>query len=137
LADRADSGRVSRSPSAPEAPALLDGAVLATLHDEFASTGDLDELERLIRGFLDRGVGQIADMTAAAERGDADAIRDGAHKLKGSSRTLGATRAGAVAAAIEEAAAAGDVPAATRALPELEEVLALTRSAFAEAVASG
>ena len=120
----------------PEIPTLLDESTLADLYSDFASTGDLPHLAELVRGFLDRGATQLNTIAAAVQVGDAEAIRRAAHKLKGSSRTLGAALLGAVAARIECAAVEGDVPAARRAVPELESVFAQSRTALSERVAA-
>lgn len=117
-----------------EIPTLLDERILGELHEDFASTGDLPELADLMRTFLERGVEQLAAVTAAVEDRDIEAIRQAAHKMKGSSRTLGASLTGAVASKIEEAGEAGDVVAARRSLPELEVVFALSRVALTDAI---
>ena len=117
----------------PDIPTLLDERTLAALHDDFASTGDLDELAGLIRTFVERGAKQVAEIAALADSGDAEELRKAAHKLKGSSRTLGASLVGEVAAKIEDAGGAGDVAAARRAVPELEVVFSRTRGALLDA----
>jgi two-component system, OmpR family, response regulator len=122
------------SSGAPEIPALLDETVLATLHDDFAATGDLDELVDLIRRFLARGNEQVTELRAAVDGGDAGAVRAGGHKLKGSTRTMGAALAGAVAAKLEQAGTDGDLHAARLALRELEVVFSLTGAALSDAI---
>jgi HPt (histidine-containing phosphotransfer) domain-containing protein len=111
---------------------LLDEQVLASLREDFASTGDLGELASIIRNFLERAAREVGTIAQAVADSDAEAARQAGHKLKGSSRTLGASRLGAAAAQVESAAAAGDLAAATDALRELESVFALTRAALAE-----
>jgi CheY-like chemotaxis protein/HPt (histidine-containing phosphotransfer) domain-containing protein len=125
---------VSASSGTPDIPTLLDDRILADLHEDFASTDDLPELAALIRGFLDRGTEQAESLAAAIRSGDAQVVRAAAHKIKGSSRTLGASLVGAVAAKIEEAADAGDALAAKRALPELEVAFSLSRGAFCDII---
>ena len=120
--------------SAPEIPTLLDEAVLADLHEDFASTGDLDELAALIRNFVARGGEGVEEARGALESGDAEPARKAAHKLKGSSRTLGAGLLGAVAAKVEAAAAEGDLEVASRAARELDVVWSLTRHALSDMV---
>ena len=51
--------------SAPEIPTLLDEAALVGLHEDFASTGDLDELATLIRNFLARAARCAVAITQA------------------------------------------------------------------------
>jgi CheY-like chemotaxis protein len=120
----------------PDIPTLLDEQALARLHADFASTGDLGELAALIRNFLARGAEQVDAVSTAVAAGDAEAARQAAHKLKGSSQTLGASLTGAVAAKIEAAGREGDLAAASRAVPELEVVFSLTRAALEDAVAA-
>jgi len=120
--------------NAPEIPTLLDEGVLADLHEDFASTGDLEELATLIRNFLARGGEGVEVARAALESGDAETARNAAHKLKGSSRTLGAALVGAVAAKVEATAAAGDLEAASRGTRELDVVWSLTRRALSDMV---
>jgi len=116
----------------PEIPALLDDQALGDLHEDFASTGDLDELATLIRNFCTRGEGDVGAVRAAADTGDAEGVRTSAHKLKGSSRTLGANLLGAVAAKAESAGAGGDLVTAQRAARELEIAYSLTRRALTD-----
>jgi CheY-like chemotaxis protein/HPt (histidine-containing phosphotransfer) domain-containing protein len=117
-----------------EIPTLLDEAVLAALHEDFASTGDLDELATLIRNFVARAGEGAEETRLAVESGDAETARKAAHKLKGSSRTLGAGLLGAVAAKVEEAAEEGDLEVASRAARELDVVWSLTRHALSDMV---
>ena len=130
----ADDPRVAAPADAIEIPTLLDEQALATLHGDFASTGDLDELATLIRTFLDRGDEQVRAVAAAVERSDAGAARAAGHKLKGSCGTLGASLAGAVAGKVELAGASGDLAAARLAARELEVVFSLTRAALTDAL---
>jgi CheY-like chemotaxis protein/HPt (histidine-containing phosphotransfer) domain-containing protein len=120
--------------NAPEIPTLLDEAALADLHEDFASTGDLDELATLISNFVARGGEGVEEARAAVESGDAGSARKAGHKLKGSSRTLGAGLLGAVAAKVEAAAAEGDLEVASRAARELDVVWSLTRQALSDMV---
>jgi CheY-like chemotaxis protein/HPt (histidine-containing phosphotransfer) domain-containing protein len=127
-------GGVSSLPAPPDIPTLLDEAVLGRLHEDFASTGDLPELAGLISSFIARAGDQLAIVESAVQAGEPQAIRAAAHKLKGSSRTLGASLLGAVAAKLEAAGDAGDVPAARRSVADLEVVFALSRSGLADMI---
>jgi CheY-like chemotaxis protein/HPt (histidine-containing phosphotransfer) domain-containing protein len=118
----------------PEIPTLLDDRILGDLHEDFAETDDLPHLAELMRKFLDRGAEQLTVVAAAVHGGDADEVRRAAHKLKGSSRTLGAGLLGAVAANIEQAGGNGDLVAAKGALGELEVVFSLSRSALLDMI---
>ena len=111
---------------------LLDEQVLASLREDFASTGDLGELAAIIRNFLEHAARELGTIAEAVADSDAEAARLAGHKLKGSSLTLGASRLGAAAEQVEAAAAAGDLAAATDALRELESVFALTRASLAD-----
>lgn len=115
-------------------PTLLDDGALAALHEDFASTGDLDELAKLIGGFLERGEEQVGAVAKAVAGGDLASAGAAAHKLGGASRTLGASLVGAVAGRIEDAARARDEGAARRTVPELEAVFSLSRAALLDAV---
>jgi len=126
---------VSASPGS-DIPTLLDEEILANLREDFASTGDLDELGALMRGFLEHGAESIAAIAEALERGDAEGVRTAAHKLKGSSRTLGASLVGAVSAQVEDAGAAGDLATAAGGLRELEIAFSRTRAALTERFAT-
>jgi CheY-like chemotaxis protein/HPt (histidine-containing phosphotransfer) domain-containing protein len=125
---------VSSVSATPDVPALLDDDVLAKLYEDFASTDDLPDLAELIRRFLERGDGHVSDLAAAVDGGDPEEIRQAAHRIKGSTRTLGAELCGAVAERIEMAAAASDVAEARRRLPELEIVFSLSRAALTDVV---
>jgi CheY-like chemotaxis protein/HPt (histidine-containing phosphotransfer) domain-containing protein len=118
----------------PEILTLLDEQALANLHEDFASTGDLADLAELIRNFLARGDEQVRAVAAAVERGDTDAARAAGHKLKGSSSTLGAPLASAVAGKVEQAGAEGDMEGSRRALRELEVVFSLTRGVLTDTI---
>ena len=130
--ERADEAPVTPAPA--DIPTLLDHDALARLHEDFASTGDLDDLADLIRGFVQRGAEQVEAVGAAVARRDLKAVRAAGHKLKGSSHTLGASLAGAVAGKLEDAAEAGDAAAARLAFRELEVVFSLTRAALGDAI---
>ncbi len=91
----------------PDSDELLDDATLARLRDEYASTGDLPELAALIRSFLLRGARELDALAGAAGQRDMAALSAGAHKLKGSSRSLGAMLVGAAAERLESAAHGG------------------------------
>jgi HPt (histidine-containing phosphotransfer) domain-containing protein len=110
--------------------ALLDNATLGALYEDFASTGDLPELGELIGSFLDRCADQIERVATAVAVGDPASIHDTAHKLKGSSRTLGAGRLGTVAAAIEGAADAFDIATARALMAELRETFIESHAAL-------
>jgi Hpt domain-containing protein len=64
-------------------------------------------IDSLLARFGDAGTGLMADIAAAA--GDAERLTGLAHKLKGATRTAGATRLGELAATLERSGSASDV----------------------------
>ena len=94
--------------SSPE-EALLDGSALAGLRELGAA-----EFESLVRLFLTDGAARVAALREAAGKGDAHAIAELAHSLKGSSGTFGATALADICAELEAAASSGDLATALR-----------------------
>lgn len=84
----------------------------------------LAELDTAVRA-------DIADLQAALDRGDAPSVRRAAHRVKGAALTIGAARLAALAAQVEEASGAADMPlprdGAGALLEELKGVLAAAR----------
>jgi signal transduction histidine kinase/ligand-binding sensor domain-containing protein/CheY-like chemotaxis protein/HPt (histidine-containing phosphotransfer) domain-containing protein len=78
---------------------------------EFMATadGDAEFAEELVDVFIDSGDAVLRDIRDALERGDAPAIRQAAHSLKGSSASMRARATSDAAAQLEAAARAGDV----------------------------
>jgi signal transduction histidine kinase/CheY-like chemotaxis protein/HPt (histidine-containing phosphotransfer) domain-containing protein len=97
-----------RQADATSAPAdvrePIDRSVAAQLVGNDAAV-----IDSLLARFGDAGAGLMADIAAAA--GDADRLTGLAHKLKGAARTAGATRLGALAAALERSGSANDLAA--------------------------
>ncbi|KAA0680923.1 DUF3369 domain-containing protein [Roseomonas genomospecies 6] len=91
-------------PSAPEtagdaassAGPPIDVGVLATLFD-----GDMEFVAQLLQEFIVSNSASRDRLVAAHESGDWDAVRQAAHKLAGSSRTVGARDLAEVSDAIE------------------------------------
>ena len=118
---------------------LLDEAALDRLHEDYAATGDLEELAVLIGNFLRRAEESVESVRSAFGRGDAEGVRTAAHRLKGSSSTLGASALGATAGRVEAAAAAGELMASGGRVGELEDVFGRTRDGLtrrAEAISA-
>jgi HPt (histidine-containing phosphotransfer) domain-containing protein len=88
-------------------PELLDEAAIAELEK---LEGEL--LADLAALYFDQAAGIMSDLGLALSRGDVSAICHGAHKLTGSSKTLGATLVGNLASQLEGAGAAGDLEVA-------------------------
>jgi HPt (histidine-containing phosphotransfer) domain-containing protein len=106
-------------------PELLHEAAIA----EFESLeGDL--LADLLAMYFDQAAGLMTELTSAVGRGHAPAVRRAAHNLKGSSRTLGATRVGDVASDLEAAALDGDLSVAGELLDSLRSGLHETENAL-------
>ncbi|MBL8384915.1 MAG: response regulator [Burkholderiales bacterium] len=115
--------------SAPPAPADmgLDATTVQRLRDMDTTVPGL--IERLIGTFAASAPGLVADLQAAAGRGDLDGARQAAHTLKSSHANIGAPGACRLYAEIEAAARAGDAPGvralAGRTADSLSTVLAL------------
>jgi HPt (histidine-containing phosphotransfer) domain-containing protein len=97
--------------------------------------GELESLEgealtTLLSFFFDEAVEQISDLRGAVERGDALAVSEMAHKLRGGSSTLGALRVSDIAAELETRAKAGDLTLADELVDRLHNALEETRAAF-------
>ncbi|MDQ2103049.1 response regulator, partial [Azospirillum isscasi] len=92
LSEAADSG--------PDGPPIdgppIDVGVLATLFD-----GDMEFVGQLLQEFIVSNSASRDRLVAAHEAGDWDTVRQAAHKLAGSSRTVGARDLAAVSDAIE------------------------------------
>ena len=94
---------------AQEAPTAVRYSTLAGL-GEFLEVDDTDLLGMLVETYLtDLGAG-IRTIAVNADAGDAEAVMDAAHKLKSSSRLMGAPTLGDLAEAIETAGRNGHVP---------------------------
>ena len=87
-----------------------------TVFDEARAAARLDGDRRLLHEVLDiyraDASALVKRVTDAASEADLDGLRRAAHTLKGTLGTIGAPRAFAAAARVEEAAASGDLPAA-------------------------
>ncbi|MCA1677626.1 MAG: response regulator, partial [Actinobacteria bacterium] len=98
----------------------------------------VDELENLDRAaladiltlYVEQAARYTSELSAAVADGDALAVAQTAHKLKGSSRTVGAARSSRIASELEEQADSGDLSAAHELLERLAGALEDTTSAF-------
>ncbi len=100
--------------------ALIDeGRMRAFREDHPEVVGQLIEL------FLDSTPTLLAELRAGAERGDVEATRGAAHKLRGSCQNIGATRMAMQAGQIEHASAAD-----SGALARLDDAFDITRPAL-------
>jgi HPt (histidine-containing phosphotransfer) domain-containing protein len=109
---------------------ILDEAVISELEKL-----DGDVLAGLLALYFEQAAGQLSTLTGALERGDAPAVAETAHKLKGGSITLGAVHVSRLASELEATARGGDLTAAGGLLGELRSELGRTTAAFASRAA--
>ena len=105
------------------ASALLDSSVLQALH-EFRVPDEPDPAQEVAQAFLAVTPERLARLRQAAHDGDADEVRRIAHQVRGSCGTVGAIAMSAVAAALEVADSASDLPLLVL---RLEDVFVQTR----------
>ncbi len=100
-----DATPAETAPSAPSAPsaAAIDHAALDNLR-MLQRPGKPDLLAAIVAMYVKSTPDEVTAILAAAEGGDLTTVNRRAHKLKGSSRTIGARRVGDILAAIEESA---------------------------------
>ncbi|MEX2188600.1 MAG: PAS domain S-box protein [Pirellulales bacterium] len=101
-----------------------------------AVQGDRSLLKELILAFLEECPGLIEDIRGAIERRDCDSLRLSAHRLKGSMRYFGATRAFDQAYILESLGREGDVNAADEPLAAVRQEIAGLQPALEAYVAS-
>jgi signal transduction histidine kinase/CheY-like chemotaxis protein/HPt (histidine-containing phosphotransfer) domain-containing protein/streptogramin lyase len=79
--------------------------------EEFMATtdGDTEFADELVQVFIDSGDAVLRDISSALQRGDAPAVRQAAHSLKGSSASMRARATSEAAALLEAAARHGDL----------------------------
>jgi two-component system sensor histidine kinase/response regulator len=126
-----------------EAPAADAAGPAAEVidHDRIAALMELDEdgpgsrlLTRLAAAFLSGAPADLAGLRAAVERGDAAAVGDVAHHLKGAAATLGSGGVVDLCEDIELLAGADALASAGDLLGRLEEELDRVRDALAAVV---
>ena len=86
-----------------------------------------DGLTELVTTVLTRTPDRLAALRAVAGTGDAPALRERAHSLKGSARSFGAAEMGEIAARIEHESAAGSLTQADRLVTELASAFERTQ----------
>jgi CheY-like chemotaxis protein/HPt (histidine-containing phosphotransfer) domain-containing protein len=102
----------------PDAEGAVDRSVLLALSE--MSDEDDDLLRDLIELFLEQTPPQLLALRQAAEAADADALREAAHAMRGSSVTLGAGRMTGLCRDLEALGSAGDTGAAAELVSRLE-----------------
>jgi HPt (histidine-containing phosphotransfer) domain-containing protein len=106
---------------------VLDYAVLDELKD-LQEDGEPDILAELADLFFEDTPARLAVLRAAWEAGDAEALGQTAHALKGSCANLGARKMAETAKLLEEAGRRGDLPATPRLLDRLDDEFRQTRA---------
>jgi CheY-like chemotaxis protein len=101
-----------------------------------AVQGDKTLLKEMIQAFLDECPGLIDDIHGAIDRRDGAALRLFAHRLKGSMRYFGATRAFDQAYILETLGRDGDLRSAAEPLAAVRQEIAHLRPALEACVAS-
>lgn len=84
---------------------------------------DHTDRERLVLLFLTEAAADVATIANASDIGDAVALKEAAHRLKGTAATFGATELARLAGLLEQRGAAGDVPAPHGSIEDLEAEL--------------
>ena len=86
--------------------------------------GDRDILGEIVAALIETAPASIAAIRGAAKAGDAAALADAAHALKGAVSTVAAAPAHGVAARLESLARAGDLAGAIEQCDPLEQEMA-------------
>jgi HPt (histidine-containing phosphotransfer) domain-containing protein len=104
---------------------MLDTAVL----DELRGLGD-DDLRDLVDLYFADVVTQLTRLREALESDDYDGVAAAAHRVKGASLSIGASRVASLASEVEEAGKARNLDGVGEVLDALETELDPTRSAL-------
>jgi len=88
---------------------VLDMVQFDVLRQLAAATGDPGFLRRLVDQYLDGATIRVAALHDASQRGDAKAMEEAAHGLRGTSATMGAVVVAAACAPLEAAAREGEL----------------------------
>jgi HPt (histidine-containing phosphotransfer) domain-containing protein len=120
-----------------DASEAIDQETLDRLHAELSGLDKPDALESLIRQFVESTPGGVAAIKAAVDAGDAEGVSRGAHSLRGSSATFGATRLATVCEALERAGRDRGLDQARALVTELEEAAVATEAALERQLTPG
>ena len=137
IAGRAGPEIPTLATEAGEAPApdhLLDDDLLEELR-EIDPDGEL--LTRIVVSFLDGTPGHLAALRALVVDGDAAAVRQAAHRLRGSSGNVGALHVTALLAELEEDSVKGTLDRAVDLLGDIERAFDQTAAVLVERCAPG
>ena len=109
---------------APDAPALVDWSRLDELREFDTPDGAI--VRAAVDAFTAQAPGLLSALRSHAQRGDASAVRDTAHALKGSASNVGAVSLASLASSIERAGRSGDLAEAPDLVGGLDGVLEAT-----------
>lgn len=126
--------RATEPPASPED--TLDRAVLENLL-ELQLEGEPKILGELVEALLDDTLHRLTDLRKAISRGDAQAVKETAHALKGSSGNMGAKRMAQVCEDLEETGRSGDLTPAPEQLAVLEDEFGRARAALETELSRG
>ncbi|WP_273844167.1 PAS domain S-box protein [Rubrobacter calidifluminis] len=107
----------------------LDPTILDNLR-ELAGEDDPDLVSELVEMYLEDAPRRIEEIRRALHAGDAHALAQAAHTLKGSSGNMGATRVQELAAGLQEAGDSGDLSGAEEKLASLERAFDRAKAAL-------
>jgi signal transduction histidine kinase/DNA-binding response OmpR family regulator len=127
-ARRPDGGSASPRDDDGSSDPAIDETVLETLRRDLG--GD-EPLRDVISTFLESTPGVLAELRAAAENGDGEAIRGAAHRIKGTSATLGARELSEQCAAIERLDESDGASSVTARVAAVEETYRRVEAALA------
>jgi HPt (histidine-containing phosphotransfer) domain-containing protein len=111
---------------------VLNRDIFARLQQ--ATAGQPDVLAELCRDYLAEARTTVAQLRAAVAKGDAAAVRDRAHYLKGSSMMLGAQEVSQGCAALEAMGRDSNLTEAELVLQDLSTALKKVEAVLAEVV---
>ena len=125
--------RVAASPTAPpgEARAGLDVERVARLRAVLAADADASVFVAVVEGFLADTTERLDTLRQAVSRGDAQAVRQIAHALRGSCVNLGVSGMAEVGQALESLATGGEIVGARPLVEQLEEEFPAVQAALA------
>lgn len=101
------------------------------------ASGDRDEVLELVSFFLEQGGTMLSTLAAAVRCQSAAEIRELAHKLAGSSATLGMTALVAPLCRMDESAADGDLSSAIELLEQVEVAMVSVRAFLGKRLNTG
>ncbi len=113
--------------------AILDDSVLNDLR-ELDPDGSGGFLKQIVGVFEEQTVEILEALRAAATANDLVTLGNLAHKLKGSSRTVGAAELGNLCESLERDARQGEMPDASERLDGLVEACSRARTALNEQI---